>query len=426
VAATAKPPIESSAARLETPASTAQITTSQPTIPPQAPVTTAPPLDSQVQIPDSRSQVAESQTQLSGTKGPDARPRAIRELASAGWVSVPNSGKILFEDATNTDAARDDSNSGVGPESTATHDVRAHAAKDVSFELESPQARGTTELDQNGRRPVVGSTGAPPEPRSGSAVGRVEPNAHVVEPLENFWTISRLYYSSGRYYRALWKANSAKYPEIDKLKINDVIMIPAVEDLDPAYIDQPRSRAPSSLGTARSSGSRSRGTTRDNADAVAESSVAPSAATRGEPISTARTNRGSGDAIPVRRSSRTDPDLDLPTPDVVSRRDNAPDRAGRLVDRPLGDDDASDEPETRTAARPRATAAASKRRPVYKIRPYDTLRSIARDMLGDSHRSSEILDLNRDLIDDPAHLIVGQVLELPDDARSSVRRSASR
>ena len=103
---------------------------------------------------------------------------------------------------------------------------------------------------------------------------------------------------------------------------------------------------------------------------------------------------------------------------------SAPDRTGRRVDRPLGDDDdANDELETRTAARPRATAAASRRRPVYKIRPYETLRSIARDMLGDSHRSSEILDLNRDLIDDPAHLIVGQVIELPDDARTSVRRS---
>jgi hypothetical protein len=39
--------------------------------------------------------------------------------------------------------------------------------------------------------------------------------------------------------------------------------------------------------------------------------------------------------------------------------------------------------------------------------PVDTLQSIVRGMLGDSHRSSEILDLNRDLIDDPAHLIVG-------------------
>ena len=452
-AVTAKPPVESSAAPLETPAAAAHNTPSQPTIPAPEPVKPAPPHESQVQIPDSSSQVpdssspipdsrsqvadssshvadsssqaAESQPQISATKEPDARPRSSRELASAGWVSVPNSGKILFEDATNADAPRDASGSGAAAESAAMRDAHAHAAKDVSFELESPRASGTAELEQNSRRSVLGS-GAATEPKSSSTAGRVEPNAHVVEKTENFWSISRLYYSSGRYYRALWKANADKYPKIDKLKVNDVIMIPAVEDLDPAYIDPPRARAPASLGTARNSGDRSAGSTRDNADGQAESSVSPSADARGEPISTARTNRGSGDAIPVRRSSRTAPDLDLPAPEAISRRDNAPDRTGRRVDRPLGDDDANDASETRTAARPRATAVASKRRPVYKIRKSDTLRTIARDMLGDSHRSSEILDLNRDLIDDPAHLIVGQVLELPDDARTSVRRSASR
>ena len=141
-----------------------------------------------------------------------------------------------------------------------------------------------------------------------------------------------------------------KYPEIDKLKVNDVIIVPAIEDLDPAYIDPPRARA--SLGTARKSGGRSRAGAEDTADGVADSSVSSSAATRGEPISTARTNGDSGDAVPVRRSSRTDPDLDLPAPDAVSRRDTAPDRTGRRIDRPLGDDDANDEPETRNAARP--------------------------------------------------------------------------
>ena len=206
-----------------------------------------------------------------------------------------------------------------------------------------------------------------------------------------------------------------------------MIVIPAVEDLDPDYIDPPRTPAPASLAHRRRSGGRVRGGNDGDADGLAESSASSSDAIGGEPISTARTNRGSADAVPVRRSSRTDPDLDLPAPDAVSQRDSDPDRTGRRIDRPLGDDDAtSDEPETRTAARPRATSAASRRRPVYKVRQYDTLRSIARDMLGDSHRAGEILDLNRDLIDDPAHLTVGQVLELPDDARTSVRRSASR
>ncbi len=61
------------------------------------------------------------------------------------------------------------------------------------------------------------------------------------------------------------------------------------------------------------------------------------------------------------------------------------------------------------------------RRPLYKVRPFETLRSIARDTLADSHRADEILDLNRDVIDDPRHLVAGQILELPEDARTGGR-----
>lgn len=57
------------------------------------------------------------------------------------------------------------------------------------------------------------------------------------------------------------------------------------------------------------------------------------------------------------------------------------------------------------------------RRPVYKVRPYDTLRSIARDTLDDSRRADEILELNEEIIDNPRHLIPGQIIELPEDAR---------
>ena len=150
---------------------------------------------------------------------------------------------------------------------------------------------------------------------SRSAAERVESVPHVVERNENFWTISRLYYSSGRYYRALWKANADKHPKIDKLTVNDVIMIPPVEDLDPAYIDPPRTIAPAALGGAtRSSNGRSRA---DSAD-LAESSGSSSSINRDEPVSTTRTNRGSGEGVPVRRSSRTDPDLDLPAPEAVT------------------------------------------------------------------------------------------------------------
>ena len=84
---------------------------------------------------------------------PDAKPRAIQDLASAGWVSVPNSGKNLFDDATQCRCpARMTPVRESVPNPPRTRDVRGHAAKDVSFELESPRARVNAELEQNGRQ----------------------------------------------------------------------------------------------------------------------------------------------------------------------------------------------------------------------------------------------------------------------------------
>jgi nucleoid-associated protein YgaU len=53
---------------------------------------------------------------------------------------------------------------------------------------------------------------------------------------------------------------------------------------------------------------------------------------------------------------------------------------------------------------------------MYKVRRYDTLRSIARDVLGDPRRAEELYELNRDVITDPTRLVAGQLLELPEDA----------
>ncbi len=196
-----------------------------------APAAAAALLDSHAPIPDSRSQAAESKTPAvdakdkpdnggpppalqaagsephgSGVKPaePEPKSRASRELASAGWVSVPNSGKIVLEDAPAVDAVRDDASSGVAAAAAATRDVRADTAKEIDFEPESLRPATTADPGQQGRRSAVADgSGAGGNLRSTPAAGRVEPSAHVVEPEENFWTISRLYYSSGRYYRAL-------------------------------------------------------------------------------------------------------------------------------------------------------------------------------------------------------------------------------
>jgi nucleoid-associated protein YgaU len=433
-AGSAKPPADAGEPRLDVPSGGTQTIVSQPAMAAALPVAaaaaaavtarslTADPKPLETPGPEAKPAQPEDNPHASATvkEGQNrSTPPASANAATDGWVTVPNSGKFPVESVQDADTRSGDASPVGEAASPAFRDDRAHAAKDASFEPESPRSTASAPLDQNGSRLAAGAGGAAAA-ASKSTTGRVDAVPHVVERNENFWTISRLYYSSGRYYRALWKANIDTHPNIRKIKINDVIVIPPVEDLDPAYIDPPRGRAPADLtGASRPSDAQASGRSRDVAADLAESSVSSSVAAREEPFSTPSTNRSTVAGVPVRRSSRTDPDLDLPAPDVVSRKSRAPDRTGRRVDRPIGDDTTSEEPATRTAARPSPGAT---KRPAYKVRQFDSLRSIARDMLGDSHRASEILDLNRSSIDDPSHLIVGQMIELPDDARTSVRR----
>ena len=81
------------------------------------------------------------------------------------------------------------------------------------------------------------------------------PYTHTVRDGENFWTISLLYYRSGRYGKALWAANKNAVPDFDRLAVGDKIIIPRVDQLDPALIEEvpaarpalpPRRRPPTS------------------------------------------------------------------------------------------------------------------------------------------------------------------------------------
>jgi type IV pilus secretin PilQ/predicted competence protein len=62
------------------------------------------------------------------------------------------------------------------------------------------------------------------------------PYTHTVKSGENFWTISRLYYKSGRYYMALWNANKKCIAAPDRLTVGDRIIIPRADQLDPSLI----------------------------------------------------------------------------------------------------------------------------------------------------------------------------------------------
>ena len=208
------------------------------------------------------------------------------------------------------------------------------------------------------------------EPITPAEEDQVEPVPHVVQSGENFWTISRLYYGSGRYYLALWQANRRLgLDDPKKLRVGMTIRIPPPEALDRSLIRPPApapARSPSSSPTAP----------------LRKMSRAISSDEPADP--------------PTRRTSEVE--LALPVSDPLSERGTP----------------AADEPDR--APGPRH----SPRLPEYKVHPHETLRSIARDTLRDSRRASEILELNQDVIDDPNHLTPGQIIVLPEDAR--VRR----
>ncbi len=80
------------------------------------------------------------------------------------------------------------------------------------------------------------------------------PYAHTVRSGENFRTISLLYYRSGRYGKALWAANKNAVPTFDGLKVGDKIMIPRLNQLDPALIEEIPDPAPAVPATEPAAG----------------------------------------------------------------------------------------------------------------------------------------------------------------------------
>lgn len=60
-----------------------------------------------------------------------------------------------------------------------------------------------------------------------------------------------------------------------------------------------------------------------------------------------------------------------------------------------------------------AKRAAKKKEETYVVQPGDSLSKIAKELLGDATRWSEIFELNKDQIEDPNLIHVGQELRLP-------------
>ncbi len=79
-------------------------------------------------------------------------------------------------------------------------------------------------------------------PRSGvtsfsAPVARREDGKYEVQPNDSYWTISERLYGSGAYFKALAEHNRGKGLGEEKLRPGDLVLAPAVEELEKSYPD---------------------------------------------------------------------------------------------------------------------------------------------------------------------------------------------
>lgn len=179
--------------------------------------------------------------------------------------------------------------------------------------------------------------------------------SHVVQPGENYFTISRLYYGSGRYWQALWTANRQLTPEPTDLTVGSSIQVPPPELLERPLIGSDEASPPGPF--------------------------APPSLPPGRDELVRQTREESENVVTLPSSSA------------------APGRLGtaRLVEEPA-------EP-----AVPTYTVRGD----------YETFRTVARDTLGDPKREDEIRRLNQDLAGEQRRLSPGTRLRLPYDAQTT-------
>ncbi|MDE2507784.1 MAG: LysM peptidoglycan-binding domain-containing protein, partial [Planctomycetota bacterium] len=187
---------------------------------------------------------------------------------------------------------------------------------------------------------------------------QVEPVPHVVRRGETFWSISRLYYGTPRYYKALWSANKDRAPSLEQpLIVGMTVRVPPPESLDAALIE------PASTGSRGVAPGRVRKTARPSSRASDDfdDAIPPaeSDALKSKPRASTRNSNVA---------------LALPKVDEFA--------AARARERDLD-----------PLYGPEETP-----KPMHRVGRYETLRGIARDYLGDSRRADEILELNRDAI----------------------------
>jgi general secretion pathway protein D len=197
------------------------------------------------------------------------------------------------------------------------------------------------------------------------------PRRHTVVGGETFATIAQLYYGSARYDQALRWANRGMIARPERLSAGDLIVIPQVDQLDASQIRPVRS--------------------------IAATATVPASAPAPLPIAVATGAAG------------------LNLPGSSAAQFEAANRTVRRDRENVGDGSPGSRPRSSSAGPSRAL------RPVHVVRRDETLLSIARDRLGNSHRADEIIELNQDRLPDTNQLTPGQRLLLPFDATPARR-----
>ncbi|MFM7592994.1 MAG: LysM peptidoglycan-binding domain-containing protein, partial [Isosphaeraceae bacterium] len=292
---------------------------------------------------------------LADSKNISGKGKAGLPVAQADWPNIPNGkGRVLRSIAA---PARAGANTIAMAGATATG---------VGLGMAAGSMRSGGESGNNAENAMVASV----QPINSADIAPIK---HVVQSGENFWTISRDYYGSGRYFKALWSANRQQVVKIDQLHVGDTIRIPAMESLDKSLVESPNVAGKRQMPAD------------DQPEAVARSRDNRAVRTANEIESTPT----EATAAPKRKSV---------TPQAQ------PQRPGEIISEPVGE----------TAARASATGG---RR--HRVQQGETLRTIARDFLGDARRSSEIIALNSDFLEDSrSPLRPGQVLRMPADSTS--------
>jgi nucleoid-associated protein YgaU len=226
-------------------------------------------------------------------------------------------------------------------------------------------------------------------------------STYVLQPQDNYWTISKKIYGAGRYAEALAKHNAATVRDPQRMQPGTPIATPSAEELETLYPDLiPDLQTATATTTIVAAADSYVTVPGDNFWTIAKKVYG-----HGRHFQAlAEHNRAT---IPDPLKLQPGTSVLTPPVEVLEAREAASSTAVPVV--PVRGMEGG---ETIVAG----FFLSDDDQPLYRVASGDTLSSIARAHLGRSSRSVQILEMNRDHLKDGNTLSVGTVLRLPSDA----------